>query len=115
MREAVGHRSARDEGRGMAVPPFAQLVVVNILIKHRIDLCGQFGVDDGVQTAIDRHVACGNHQNRAVSGSGGRDLLGTEYNGRGTAVSARWFPPLLQRSEERRVGKEGRSRWSPYH
>src|SRR3989442_562995 len=22
---------------------------------------------------------------------------------------------LLQRSEERRVGKEGRSRWSPYH
>ena len=23
--------------------------------------------------------------------------------------------PALQRSEERRVGKEGRSRWSPYH
>jgi len=23
--------------------------------------------------------------------------------------------PLLQRSEERRVGKECRSRWSPYH
>ena len=22
---------------------------------------------------------------------------------------------LLERSEERRVGKEGRSRWSPYH
>src|SRR5258708_3090919 len=47
-------------------------------------------------------ISCGNHQNRAVSGSGGRDLLGTEYNGRRTAVSARWFPPLLQvqRSEE---------------
>ena len=26
------------------------------------------------------------------------------------------FPPLIyQRSEERRVGKECRSRWSPYH
>src|SRR5258708_7044667 len=29
-----------------------------------------------------------------------------------------WFrgqPGLAERSEERRVGKEGRSRWSPYH
>src|SRR2546430_9173049 len=29
-----------------------------------------------------------------------------------------WIPPLvssLMRSEERRVGKECRSRWSPYH
>src|SRR5256885_8616866 len=25
------------------------------------------------------------------------------------------FTRLAQRSEERRVGKEGRSRWSPYH
>ena len=25
-----------------------------------------------------------------------------------------WFP-LIERSEERRVGKECRSRWSPYH
>src|SRR5260370_40295623 len=24
-------------------------------------------------------------------------------------------PPMLDRSEERRVGKECRSRWSPYH
>src|SRR3712207_8164188 len=24
-------------------------------------------------------------------------------------------PPATSRSEERRVGKEGRSRWSPYH
>src|SRR5256884_3311801 len=27
----------------------------------------------------------------------------------------RSISPLLQRSEERRVGKECRSRWSPYH
>src|SRR3712207_8740534 len=26
-----------------------------------------------------------------------------------------WPPKLLVRSEERRVGKECRSRWSPYH
>src|SRR3989449_11521897 len=25
------------------------------------------------------------------------------------------FAPAIVRSEERRVGKEGRSRWSPYH
>ena len=25
------------------------------------------------------------------------------------------YPPLAKRSEERRVGKECRSRWSPYH
>ena len=29
--------------------------------------------------------------------------------------SARWGSRLLYRSEERRVGKECRSRWSPYH
>src|SRR2546422_9566196 len=28
---------------------------------------------------------------------------------------ARVLPPVRQRSEERRVGKECRSRWSPYH
>src|SRR5205807_4944999 len=26
-----------------------------------------------------------------------------------------WLPPLITRSEERRVGKEGRSRWSQDH
>ena len=26
-----------------------------------------------------------------------------------------WYPGKLKRSEERRVGKECRSRWSPYH
>src|SRR5260221_515172 len=37
----------------------------------------------------------------------------------GRAGSAHWprhpATPLSPRSEERRVGKEGRSRWSPYH
>ena len=26
-----------------------------------------------------------------------------------------WMTPNMKRSEERRVGKECRSRWSPYH
>ena len=26
-----------------------------------------------------------------------------------------WRPDIYKRSEERRVGKECRSRWSPYH
>ena len=30
-------------------------------------------------------------------------------------TTLRWGIPVLLRSEERRVGKECRSRWSPYH
>ena len=40
-------------------------------------------------------------------------------NAAGTAVqvdpASRYMGSLLLRSEERRVGKECRSRWSPYH
>ena len=32
-----------------------------------------------------------------------------------TARAIRYCPPIIYRSEERRVGKECRSRWSPYH
>src|SRR5256885_10949376 len=39
-------------------------------------------------------------------------LLETEPRG---AVTVPVDRGMLQRSEERRVGKEGRSRWSPYH
>ena len=31
------------------------------------------------------------------------------------ALSIEWWENRLDRSEERRVGKECRSRWSPYH
>src|SRR3712207_9589728 len=34
--------------------------------------------------------------------------------GRGADVDKRSLPDVLERSEERRVGKECRSRWSPY-
>ena len=32
-----------------------------------------------------------------------------------TSVNGEFRPGMLVRSEERRVGKECRSRWSPYH
>ena len=48
MRVAVGYWSPRNEGCGMAISPFTQLVVVNLLIEHRIDLSSQVGIDDGV-------------------------------------------------------------------
>ena len=52
----------------------------------------------------------------AISG-GSVDLLGAVG---GDSVDLPWaamamLPPELTRSEERRVGKECRSRWSPYH
>ena len=41
----------------------------------------------------------------------------TRYEGvKGTPfLSEKWQPGSFTRSEERRVGKECRSRWSPYH
>ena len=38
-----------------------------------------------------------------------------DENGRNTIVRDISFEPNTYRSEERRVGKECRSRWSPYH
>src|SRR5260370_42093381 len=35
--------------------------------------------------------------------------------GLSASISPITIPPISSRSEERRVGKEGRSRWSPYH
>ena len=37
------------------------------------------------------------------------------YNERGSQSIAATIPGTKKRSEERRVGKECRSRWSPYH
>src|SRR5256886_16620069 len=37
------------------------------------------------------------------------------YTGDTFAVQETFFVPVRERSEERRVGKECRSRWSPYH
>jgi len=43
------------------------------------------------------------------------DLALEEDLGAGDVTTQALIPPDLQRSEERRVGKECRSRWSPYH
>ena len=40
---------------------------------------------------------------------------GLKYCGKCHTPKEAFFPTDLQRSEERRVGKECRSRWSPYH
>ena len=53
---------------------------------------------------------------RALVPSAGRVLLdGRPSDAIPRAVWARRVAYLPQRSEERRVGKECRSRWSPYH
>ena len=51
---------------------------------------------------------------------GGKEVLNLTYlENQGAAFSSfsgmRWFLIAVTRSEERRVGKECRSRWSPYH
>src|SRR2546429_7533976 len=49
-------------------------------------------------------------------GRGGRLIyVGAGTSGRLGVLDARECPPTFGRSEERRVGKECRSRWSPYH
>src|SRR2546422_8618300 len=48
---------------------------------------------------------------RAISAAGGHTLTG----GHPVGSLAYMSPEQLMRSEERRVGKECRSRWSPYH
>ena len=45
---------------------------------------------------------------KALEGASDADEAGDEQEGEGDAAE-------LLRSEERRVGKECRSRWSPYH
>ena len=56
-----------------------------------------------------------------LGASSGRVMVGTIRDGRVDLTQTRRFAngpiplPTLCRSEERRVGKECRSRWSPYH
>src|SRR5260221_4857729 len=44
-----------------------------------------------------------------------RRVAGGEEDDRNPLAIAAQAPEHLERSEERRLGKEGRSRWSPYH
>src|SRR3712207_7066582 len=53
---------------------------------------------------------------RVPNSAGGRgtEVAGVTHGQRLASVRAEVLDPLV-RSEERRVGKERRSRWSPYH
>jgi len=57
-----------------------------------------------------RYRRCPSDRILVVFGSVGAGKASMCIHGGGKFV---W--PLIQRSEERRVGKECRSRWSPYH
>src|SRR2546430_10407741 len=81
----------------------------------------------GVQTCAlpiwRRALAGGDAGDRRLAGEPNSDPAAGDAEGRsrgeagrGTAERVRRAAPLGQRrSEERRVGKECRSRWSPYH
>ena len=46
---------------------------------------------------------------------GASTAVATTFDGRPLAIKGKADKALITRSEERRVGKECRSRWSPYH
>ena len=64
---------------------------------------------EGVENA---YVALSRSAGMGVAQDCGIDFVQEVY---ATRVAANTFLPGTDRSEERRVGKECRSRWSPYH
>jgi len=50
-----------------------------------------------------------------IQGGAGRLIIGEDTTFRPTKISDVMDMKTFERSEERRVGKECRSRWSPYH
>src|ERR1017187_2883942 len=62
-------------------------------------------------TELDNYLVSFN----ATLGSGNASAHPTLMTGSLKAANSNIGPQLLNRSEERRVGKECRSRWSPYH
>src|SRR3712207_9091086 len=59
-------------------------------------------------------VHMGGSASRTAGGILG-SITGSEGQGRGVSVEVGATEVAIDRSDERRVGKECRSRWSPYH
>src|SRR2546426_8236239 len=90
-------------------------VEADALGMANVEIAVGLGRKAGVDLPVFRrdHVGCNDGADE-VTGSGGgvRALRSTHV--RQTAKANKHIPPC-PRSEERRVGKECRSRWSPYH
>ena len=59
------------------------------------------------------------HSSFRITSPGGMTIVIDPWRNDPSGAWGQWFPEeypeILTRSEERRVGKECRSRWSPYH
>ena len=76
---------------------------------------GLFSRDPATVERVARRLPVGNlYVNRHITGAmvGRQPFGGNRRSGIGSKAGG---PDYLLRSEERRVGKECRSRWSPYH
>ena len=67
---------------------------------------------ENVRAGVDRFLASGADVLLAIGGGSPQDISNTTAGGVATGSGV---GPMFLRSEERRVGKECRSRWSPYH
>src|SRR3712207_9016208 len=100
------------------------LTVYVIAINHFFFFQAEDGIRDigvtGVQTCalpISLNACASSMGLDAGVSSKGRRWCGSQWTystGRSSLVRSAWQRPQ-ERSEERRVGKECRSRWSPYH
>ena len=98
-------------GTNITEPVFATATTTNLASGSIVRLTGMTGQENlsGYDFAIDTVVASTSFKMAAA--------LATAPGAAATAGAYRivQWDPIMYRSEERRVGKECRSRWSPYH
>jgi len=88
----------------------ADAVAEQLVRLHAYSSFGAYTTDATLHVS-DRLAAAAPIPNAAVYlGSGGSDAIDTAGK-----IARRYWDVVGKRSEERRVGKECRSRWSPYH
>src|SRR2546429_9721670 len=103
-------------------PPRSTLFPYPTLFRSRLAdaVATAFNEGEGVAVALDNgdrrrfsaHPTCSNCGTAAPALT---PILFSFNNPRGACPGCNGFGAVLERSEERRVGKECRSRWSPYH